>query len=103
MGQYWQNFIIGNVGKNPTLAYIGKQWPMIYQANGLTVAYFSAVNGVKQGAVLSPRTILCLLGRFVNSVISAGVGCFIGCTFVGALAYADDIVLTAPTATAMRK
>ncbi len=33
----------------------------------------------------------------------AGVGCFIESTFVGALAYADDIVLTAPTATAMRK
>ena len=33
----------------------------------------------------------------------AGVGCFIGTTFVGALAYADDIVIIAPTATAMRK
>jgi len=31
------------------------------------------------------------------------VGCYIGNFFVGALAYADDIVLIAPTATAMRK
>ena len=31
------------------------------------------------------------------------VGCYIGNNFVGALAYADDIVLIAPTATAMRK
>jgi len=28
----------------------------------------------------------------------AGVGCYIGSNFVGALAYADDIVLIAPTA-----
>jgi len=32
-----------------------------------------------------------------------GVGCFIGRTFVGALAYADDIVLVAPSASALRK
>ena len=31
------------------------------------------------------------------------VGCFIGTSFVGALAYADDIVLLAPTRCAMRK
>ena len=31
----------------------------------------------------------------------SGVGCFIGKNFVGALAYADDIVLVAPTASAL--
>ena len=34
---------------------------------------------------------------------SAGVGCYLGLQFVGALAYADDIVLLAPTPYAMRK
>jgi len=33
----------------------------------------------------------------------ACVGCFIGLYFVGALAYADDLVLLAPTASVMRK
>ena len=32
-----------------------------------------------------------------------GVGCFLGSWFVGALAYADDIVLLASTATAVRQ
>ena len=32
----------------------------------------------------------------------AGVGCYIGDNFVGALAYADDIVLIAPSASALR-
>jgi hypothetical protein len=33
----------------------------------------------------------------------SGVGCYIGTAFVGALAYADDIVLLAPSPSAMRK
>ena len=33
----------------------------------------------------------------------SGVGCFIGENCVGALAYADDSVLVAPTASALRK
>jgi len=33
----------------------------------------------------------------------AGFGCYIGAHFVGALAYADDIVLVKPSATALRK
>ena len=41
-----------------------------------------------------------LLVRLAQS----GVGCFIGFNFVGALAYADDIVLIAPTpSSAMRQ
>jgi hypothetical protein len=34
---------------------------------------------------------------------NAGVGCYIGNNFVGALAYADDIVLLAPSASALRR
>ena len=64
--------------------------------------YFSAVNGVKQGAVLSPVLFCVYMDDLLSASSKAGVGCYIGCTFVGALAYADDIVLTAPTATAMR-
>jgi len=40
-----------------------------------------------------------LLVRLSNS----NVGCYIGSFFVGALAYADDIVLLAPTPSAMRR
>jgi len=32
----------------------------------------------------------------------AGAGCYIGSNFVGTLTYTDDIVLIAPTATALR-
>jgi len=33
---------------------------------------------------------------------AAGVGCYMGSIFVGALAYADDIVLICPTPSALR-
>jgi len=36
-------------------------------------------------------------------ISKAGVGCYIGTNLVGALTYADDIVLISPTATALRK
>jgi hypothetical protein len=70
---------------------------------GFLTDYFSAVNGVEQGAVLSPVLFCVYLDNLLIALSKAGVGCFIGPTFVGALAYADDIVLIAPTATAMRK
>ena len=37
------------------------------------------------------------------SLSRSGVGCYIGLSFVGAIAYADDIVLISPTPFAMRK
>ena len=70
---------------------------------GITTDYFPTANGVKQGAVLSPVLFCIYLDELLIALSNAGVGCFIGSIFVGALAYADDIVLTAPTATAMHK
>jgi len=70
---------------------------------GILSDYVLAVNGTKQGGVSSP-VILCLYvdGSFVK-LSKAGIGCFVGSNFIGALAYADHIVLLAPTASALRK
>ena len=70
---------------------------------GVLSDYFSAVNGVKQGGVLSPILYCVYIDDLLLALSKSGVGCYIGSNFVGALAYADDIVLIAPTATAMRK
>ena len=70
---------------------------------GVLSDYFSATNVVKQGGVLSPILYCVYIDDLLSALAKSGVGCYIGSNFVGALAYADDIVVIAPTATAMRK
>jgi hypothetical protein len=64
---------------------------------------FIAENGVKQRAVLSPVLFSVYIDDLLLLLSKAGFGCYLGSRFVGALASADDFVLIAPTATAMRK
>jgi len=58
-------------------------------------------NGVKQGNILSPVFCIYIDGLLVRLKQST-IGCWIGNTFVGALAYADDITLLSPTSSTMR-
>jgi hypothetical protein len=64
---------------------------------------FVAYNGVNQGGVLSPVLFCIYIDRLLIQLAHAGVGCYIGSHFVGALAYADDIVLVAPKPSDLRK
>jgi len=52
--------------------------------------------------VLSPILFCLYIDELLVALSRAGVGCFMGSNFVGALAYADDIVLLAPSASALR-
>lgn len=72
------------------------------QWSGIVSDYFLAGNGVKQGGVLSPVLFCVYIDGLLVALSKAGVGCFLGSNFVGALAYADDIVILAPTASALR-
>ena len=59
-------------------------------------------HGVKQGGVLSPVLFCLYIDGLLVALSKAGVECFSGNNFVGALAYADNIVLLAPSASALR-
>lgn len=81
----------------------------IYVNNNVCVSWcnvksdtFRALNGVKQGAVLSPILYCVYVDNLLQLLEKEGVGCHIGFQFLGALAYADDLVLIAPAASAMR-
>jgi len=70
---------------------------------GVMSNYFTALNGVKQGGVVSPILFCIYIDDLLLSLARSGVGCYIGLNFVGAIAYADDIVLISPTPFAMRR
>ena len=59
------------------------------------------MNGVKQGGILSPVLFTMYLDILLNQLQSCGLGCYIGQTFMGAFAYADDIILLSPTKQSM--
>ena len=64
---------------------------------------FSVKHDIRQGAVNSPVLFCFYIDKLLCELESNGIGCFIGKMFVGALAYAEDIVLIAWTSGAMRR
>ena len=70
--------------------------------NGLFSNMFAASNGVKQGGILSPLLFSVYFDVLINRLTQSGYGCYIGLVFLAVFVYADDVVLLAPTATAMR-
>jgi len=60
-------------------------------------AYFPVFNGVRQGRILSSLLLCVYIDNLLLRLSNSGVGCYIGTSFVGALAYADGTVLLSPT------
>ena len=69
--------------------------------NGILSMPFTVENGVKQGGVISPVLFCLYFDGLLLRLREAGIGCYIGHVYVGALAYADDLTLLAPTLRAM--
>ena len=53
---------------------------------------FSVSNGVCQGSFISPQ-LFAVIDSLLLELCDSGVGCYWGCSFVGAFSYADDVVL----------
>ena len=65
--------------------------------NGVRSCLFQVVDGVKQGGVISPVMFCVYEDDLLCMLAKSNVGCYIGTHFLSALAYADDIVILAPT------
>ena len=61
---------------------------------------FSVRNGVKQGGILSPIMFTVYIDVLLN-LKKANLGCYIGDLFMGALGYADDVII-APTVCSLK-
>ena len=70
--------------------------------NSSLSAPFGVSNGMRQGGVLSPILFTVYLDDLLSSLKTLGVGCHWDDHFVGALCYADDIALLAPSPSALR-
>ena len=57
---------------------------------------------MRQGGVLSPLLFAVYIDELLIRLERLRTGCYSGCFFVGALCYADDIVLLAPSPSALR-
>ena len=80
--------------------YVNQRTRLVW--NGVYSAMFSVFNGVKQGGVASPIMFCLYIDELLVKLADSGVGCWFGKFYVGVLAYADDIVLLAPSASSMR-
>jgi len=58
---------------------------------------FTVNNGTKRGGVLSPYLFTRYIRHSLYSLSNCGIGCNIGGLAVNIIAYADDIVLLAPS------
>jgi hypothetical protein len=59
--------------------------------------YFYVSNGVKQGGVLSPTLFTCCVDGMLQRLHISDSGCYVGNHFTGCVAYAEDLILIAPT------
>ena len=63
---------------------------------------FGILNGTRQGSVLSPALFTVYVQELLDRLKNLGAGCYVGATFLGAVAWADDFLLTAPTRGSMQ-
>ena len=60
------------------------------------------LNGTRQGSVLSPCIFALYMDELLEELMKLGVGCHIGNVFFGAASFADDVILMAPSRSAMQ-
>ena len=60
---------------------------------------FTLTNGTRQGSVLSPALGCVYIDDLLNELRSLKMGCYVGGVWMGACAYADDLLCMAPNRT----
>lgn len=73
-----------------------RQQIQVYWAGHQSSA-FNCTNGLRQGGVASPILFSVYFDELLNRLQNSGAGCYVGHVFTGAVAYADDVTLMAPT------
>jgi len=105
---YWKLFHkLLNDGINSNIVAVLAFWHCSQQVcvrwlNALS-STFGTGNGTRQGGILSPTLFSRYIRDLLAELILTRVGCNIGGLFINVLAYADDIVLLAPSWKALQQ
>ena len=68
-----------------------------------TSEYFSIINGVRQGGILSPQLFAIYMDDLSVCLTQSKAGCHLNETVINHVMYADDICLMAPSAIALQE
>ena len=63
---------------------------------------FGVLNGVKQGGVLSPILFAVYIDGMLERLKESGIGCYLSTSYVGGLAFADDVKMLCTTLSGMQ-
>ena len=85
------------------LAYIYLNQKCDVTWNNCRSPIFNVMNGVKQGAVLSPTLFSIYVDDLFELLKLSGYGCSINGHYYGAVSYADDIVILSPSIAGLQK
>ena len=80
--------------------YIEQEF-MVRWSNSLSMT-LRCSNGIRQGGQLSPLLYNVYTDFHNHHLQATGVGCYVGGAWVNSVSYADDMVLLAPTVTALQ-
>ena len=64
---------------------------------------FHSTNGIRQGSIASPLLYAVYMDSLLELLQNAGIGCWIGQQFTGAICYADDLTLLSPSKQGLQK
>lgn len=64
---------------------------------------FSVHSGVRQGSAISPALFNLFVNEFIVNLKNCSAGCAINGHFVGAIMYADDLIILSPTVAGLQK
>jgi hypothetical protein len=70
---------------------------LVFSGNNCISSPINIGNGTRQGGLLSPYFFARYIRELICTVVQSNIGCNIGGVFYNLLAYADDIVLLAPS------
>lgn len=83
--------------------YRSQRLSVRYGAPGTLSDDFGVSNGVRQGGVVSPIFFTIYMDILLDLLKAEGAGCYVANVYVGALCYADDLTLIAPSLSALRR